>query len=64
MDLKVVKYLILTLGGGSSRIAAKKANCEYVGFEIDTKYCQLVLPFIIQEINENVEMEKKRSICV
>ena len=32
------KILDTHVGGGSSRIAAKKANCEYVGFEIDPEY--------------------------
>jgi DNA modification methylase len=34
------KILDTHVGGGSSRIAAKKANCEYVGFEIDPEYWQ------------------------
>lgn len=51
MDLPVYKFILKTycrfegckildthVGGGSSRIAAKKANCEYVGFEIDPEY--------------------------
>ncbi len=32
------KILDTHVGSGSSRIAAKKANCEYVGFEIDIEY--------------------------
>lgn len=32
------KILDTHVGGGSSRIAAKKANCEFVGFEIDPEY--------------------------
>jgi site-specific DNA-methyltransferase (adenine-specific) len=33
-----MKLLDTHVGGGSSRIAAHRANCEYTGFEIDTEY--------------------------
>jgi len=33
-----MKILDTHVGGGSSRIAAHRANCQYTGFEIDTEY--------------------------
>ena len=49
-----MKILDTHVGGGSSRIAAHRANCQYTGFEIDTEYYEK------QEKRFNTELSQLR----
>ena len=49
-----MKILDTHVGGGSSRIAAYRANCQYTGFEIDQEYYEK------QEKRFNMELSQLR----
>jgi len=49
--LKKGKLIVLDpfLGSGSTCLAAKKLNCEYIGFEIDNEYCEIAKKLLSQK---------------